>query len=224
LAHIHLQRQCSIHAGFSGISGRWAPAAQECDRSAISRVSLWFEDGVRATAFPWLTAQLRCWSNISARGLCTPASPAAVSISFGRHQPVLQLRRPCRHDVSQALARWRYCFVGAGFTVVSHPFLSPRSKPGGRGSSHPFRCSLSHSGGVLPPSQPCLCPGLLQPGGDGSLCGVPGVDDGSAVGPPCGPPPPPLPPPLASALDAYDRKAAANAAATNGALVIALVP
>src|SRR5262245_7299268 len=117
-----------------------------------------------------------------------------------------------------------YCFVGAGFTVVSHPFLSPRSKPGGRGSSHPFRCPLSHPGGVLPPSQPCLCPGLLQPGGDGSLCGVPGVDDGSAVGPPCGTPPPPLPPPLASALDAYESTAAANAAATSGAIVIALVP
>jgi hypothetical protein len=142
-------------------------------------------------------------------------------VPFGRHQPVLEQRRPCRYHASTATsAMATYCFVGAGFTVVSHPFLSPRSNPGGRASSHPFRCPLSHPGGVLPPSQPCLCPGLLQPGGDGSLCGVPGVDDGSAVGPPCGPPPPPLPPPLASALDAYDRRAAANTAATNGALVM----
>ena len=70
-----------------------------------------FEDGVRVTAFPWLTAPLRWRSHLRVRVdvmyYCTAASPAAVSISFGRHQPVLELRLPCRHHVSQPLPRWR---------------------------------------------------------------------------------------------------------------------
>jgi len=92
-------------------------------------------------AFPWLTAQLRCWSNISARGStsCTTASPAAVSISFGSHQPVLELRRPCRHHVSQPLARWRPIASSVRASrLCPIPFCPRGQSPEGEGRPTPF--------------------------------------------------------------------------------------
>jgi len=64
----------------------------------------------------------------------------------------LRLRRWCRKCRGGVF----YCFVCVGVTVASHPFLLPRSNPGGRRSSHPLRWPLSNPGGVLRPSQPCL--------------------------------------------------------------------